>query len=165
VKRTFDLPPTETLFFRGSCRLTSAMFRQLVRNVKDRFRITSCRNAGAGAALHGRSRRQPDPHLTVLAICLGLSPASSRAKHAARALEENGYLLTVAHIDAKCYFEVTGCHSGSDTGFARDLDEHLRARRRRASACWFVLCPQRVLVSGTSCLDRKLRWRPTSVAR
>jgi hypothetical protein len=89
------------------------MFRQPLRNAKERFRLFLSERARRARALRDRLRRQPDridpSSRFVSGFCYGYG------KREARGLELLKEWLSpeqFAQYDAKSYFEVTGCHRG-----------------------------------------------------
>jgi hypothetical protein len=135
------------------------MFRQLLRNVKDRFRLLLLSERGRRArALHDRSRRQPDRIDPSLRFVSGFRHAYFESE--ARGLELLKEWLSpeqFAQYDAKCYFEVTGCHSGKRYrichGTSMNIYELDGAGRPRVGLC-FV--PKGYLVSGDVMLAQKI---------
>ena len=135
------------------------MFRQLLRNVKDRFRLFLLSERGRRArALHDRSRRQPDRIDPSLRFVSGFRHAYFESE--ARGLELLKEWLSpeqFAQYDAKSYFEVTGCHSGKRYrichGTSMNIYELDGAGRPRVGLC-FV--PKGYLVSGDVMLAQKI---------
>jgi hypothetical protein len=89
------------------------MFRQPLRNAKERLRLFLSEHGRRARVLRDRLRRQPDridpSSRFVSDFCYGYG------KREARGLELLKEWLSpeqFAQYDAKSYFEVTGCHSG-----------------------------------------------------
>src|SRR3982074_1605442 len=109
VKRTFD--PTADSAARR--RLTSAMFRQLLRNAKERLRLFLSERGRRARVLRDRLRRSTASSFSPSQFVPGF-------RHGHWAREERGLELLkellspeqFARFVTKSYFEVTGCHSG-----------------------------------------------------
>ena len=135
------------------------MPRQLLRNVKDRFRLFLLSERGRRArALHDRSRRQPDRIDPSLRFVSGFRHAYFESE--ARGLELLKEWLSpeqFAQYDAKCYFEVTGCHSGKryriSHGTAMNIYELDGAGHPCVGLCF---APQGYLVAGDVMLAQKI---------
>src|ERR1700720_1263462 len=134
------------------------MFRQLLRNAKERLRLFLSDRGRRARVLRDRLRRQPDR----------IDPSSrfvpgfryGYGEREARGLELLKEWLSreqFAQYDAKSYFEVTGCHSGKRYrichGTSMNIYELDGAGRPRVGLC-FV--PKGYLVSGDVMLAQKI---------
>jgi hypothetical protein len=89
------------------------MFRQPLRNAKERLRLFLSERGRRARALGDRLRRQPDRIDPSSRFVLGFR--YGYVGREARGLELLKEWLSpeqFAQYDAKSYFEVTGCHSG-----------------------------------------------------
>ena len=143
------------------------MFRQPLRNAKERLRLFLSECGRRARVLRDSLWRPPnriDPSLGfVPGFCYGYWERETRGLEL---LKEWLSPEQFAQYDTKRYFEVTGCHSGKryriSHGASMNIHE-LDGSGRRVLAG--VLRPKVTSSQATSCWHRKLRWRPTSVAR
>ena len=134
------------------------MFRQLLRNAKERLRLFLSERERRALVLRDRLRQLPDR----------IDPSSrfvqsSRygyGEREARGLELLKEWLSpeqFAQYDAKSYFEVTGCHSGKryriSHGTSMNIHELDGAGRPRVGWCF---APKVYLVAGDVMLAQKI---------
>lgn len=134
------------------------MFRQLLRNAKERLRLILSDRGRRARVLRDRLRRQPDR----------IDPSSrfvpgfryGYGEREARGLELLKEWLSpeqFAQYDANSYFEVTGCHSGKryriSHGIAMNIHELDGAGRPRVVWCF---APKGHLVAGDVMLAQKI---------
>src|SRR3982074_2491628 len=106
VKRTFD--PTADSAARR--RLTSAMFRQLLRNAKERLRLFLSERRRRARVLRDRLRQQPDRNNPSSRVDPGfLHSYGAREARGFELLKEWLSPEQLAQYEARSYFEVTGC--------------------------------------------------------
>ena len=132
------------------------MFRQPLRNAKERLRLFLSERGRRARALRDRLRRQPgriDPSFRFF-------PGYGYGEREARGLEllkEWPSPEQFAQYDAKRYFEVTGCHSGKryriSHGTAMNIHELDGAGRPRVGWCF---APKGYLVAGDVMLAQKI---------
>ena len=134
------------------------MFRQPLRNAKERLRLFLSERERPARVLRDRLRRQPDR----------IAPSSrfvpsfrygywEREARGLKLLKEWLSPEQVAQYDAKSYFEVTGCHSGKryriSHGTSMNIHELDGAGRPLAGWCF---APQGHLVAGDVMLAQKI---------
>ena len=135
------------------------MFRQLLRNVKDRFRLLLLSERGRRArALHDRSRRQPDRIDPSLRFVSGFRHAYFESE--ARSLELLKEWLSpeqFAQYDTKNYFEVTGCHSGKRYRISHGTSMNIHELDGAGCPCvGWCFAPKGYLVAGDVMLAQKI---------
>jgi len=142
------------------------MLGQLLRNAKERLRLFLSERGRRARVLRDRLRRQPgriDPSFRFF-------PGYGYGEREARGLELLKEWLTpeqIAQYDAKSYFEVTGCHSGKRYRISHGTSMNIHELDGAPAVRGLVgaLRPKVTSSQAMSCWHRKLRWRPTSVAR
>jgi len=139
-------------------RLTSAMFRQLLRNAKERVRLFLSERGRRARVLRDSLRRQPDRIYPSSRFVPGFRYGYWERE--ARGLELLKEWLSpeqFAQYDAKSYFEVTGCHSGKryriNHGTSMNIHELDGAGRPRVGWCF---APKGYLVAGDVMLAQKI---------
>src|SRR6202795_63142 len=134
------------------------MFRQLLRNAKERLRLFLSDRGRRARVLRDRLRRQPNR----------IDPSSrfvpgfryGYGEREARGLELLKEWLSpeqLAQYDARSYFDVTGCHSGKtyriSHGTSMNIHELDGAGRPRVGWCF---APKGHLVAGDVMLAQKI---------
>jgi hypothetical protein len=135
------------------------MFGQLLCNAKERFRLFLSEYRRRARVLRVSLRREPDRIDPSSGFVPGFRYGCGERE--ARGLELMKEWLSseqFAQYDAKSYFEVTGCHSGKRYRISHGTSMNIHELDG-------VLRPKVISSQATSCWRRKLRWRPTSVAR
>ena len=132
------------------------MFRQLLRNAKERLRLFLSERGRRARVLRYRLRRQPDR----IDPSFRFFPDYGYGEREARGLELLKEWLSSeqsAQYDAKRYFEVIGCHSGKRYRISHGTSMNVReldgAGRPRVGWC-FV--PKGHLVAGDVMLAQKI---------
>jgi hypothetical protein len=134
------------------------MFRQPLRNAKERFRLFLSERARRARALRDRLRRQPDridpSSRFVSGFCYGYG------KREARGLELLKEWLSpeqFAQYDAKSYFEVTGCHSGKRYRISHSTTMNIHELDGAGYPCvGWCFAPKGYLVAGDVMLAQKI---------
>jgi hypothetical protein len=134
------------------------MFRQLLRNAKERLRLFLSERGRRTRVLRDRLRRQPDRTHPSSRFVPGL--LYGYGEREARGLELLKQWLSpeqFAQYDTKSYFEVTGCHSGKryriSHGTSMNIHELDGAGRPRIGWCF---APKGYLVAGDVMLAQKI---------
>src|ERR1700682_529434 len=134
------------------------MFRQLLRNAKERLRLFLSESRRRARVLRDRLRQQPDRANPSARFVPGFL-------HGYGAREARGFELLkqwlspeqFAQYEAKSYFEVTGCHSGKryriSHGTSMNIHELDGAGRPRVGWCF---SPKGHLVAGDVMLAQKI---------
>ena len=133
------------------------MFRQPLRNAKERLRLFLSERGRRARALRDRLRRQPDRIDPSSRFVLGFYGYGEREARGLELLEEWLSPEQFAQYDAKSYFEVTGCHSGKryriSHGNSMNIHELDGAGRPRVGWCF---APKGYLVAGDVMLAQKI---------
>src|SRR3981081_3909284 len=126
------------------------MFRQPLRNAKERLRLFLSECGGRARVLRDSLRRQPNRVDPALRFVRGFR--GGYGEREARGLELLKEWLSpeqFAQYDTKSYFEVTGCHSGKQNrishGTSMNVYELDGAGRPRVGLCF---APKGYLVAG-----------------
>src|SRR5882762_8778667 len=142
------------------------MFKQLLRNAKQRLRLFLSECGRRARVLRDSLRQQPDRIDPSSRFVRGLHYGYWERE--ARGLELLKEWLSperFAQYAAKSYFEVTGCHSGKRYRISHGTSTSTSSTAPAARVLAGVLRPKVTSSQATSCWHRKLRWRPTSVVR
>src|SRR5260370_25300937 len=134
------------------------MFRQLLRNAKERLRLFLSECGHRARVLRDSLRRQPDridqSSRFVPGFCYGYG---ERAARGLQLLKEWLSPEQLAQYIAKKYFDVTGCDSGKryriSHGAAMNIHDLDRAARPRGGCC---LAPKGYLVAAAGMLPQTL---------
>ena len=132
------------------------MFRQPLRNAKERLRLFLSERGRRARALRDRLRRQPDRLDPSSRLVLGFRYGGREAR-GLELLREWLSSEQSAQYDAKSYFEVTGCHSGKryriSHGTSMNIHELDGSGRPRVGWCF---APKGYLVAGDVMLAQKI---------
>jgi hypothetical protein len=134
------------------------MFRQLLRNAKERLRLFLSERGRRARVLRDRLRRQPNridrSSRFVPGFCYGYGEREARGLEL---LKEWLSPEQFAQYDAKSYFEVTGCDSRKryriSHGTSMNIHELDGAGRPRIGLCF---APKGYLVAGDVMLAQKI---------
>src|SRR3981189_3684021 len=134
------------------------MFRQLLRNAKERLRLFLAECGRRARVLLDSLRRQPNRIDPSSRFFQGFRYGYwEREARGLQLLKEWLSPEELAQYDAKSYFEVTGCHSGKryriSHGTSMNIHELDGAGRPLAGWCF---APQRHLVAGDVMLAQKI---------
>jgi hypothetical protein len=134
------------------------MFRQPLRNAKERLRLFLSERGRRARVLRDSLRRQPDridpSSRFVSGFCYGYG------KREARGLELLKEWLSpeqFAQYDAKSYFEVTGCHSGKRYRISHGTSMNIHELDGAGCPCvGWCIAPKGYLVAGDVMLAQKI---------
>jgi len=134
------------------------MFRQLLRNAKERLQLFLSERGRWARVLRDRLRRQPDRIDPSSRFVRGFRYGyGEREERGLELLKEWLSPEQFAQYDAKSYFEVTGCHSGKryriSHGISMNIHELDCAGRPRVGWCF---APKGYLVAGDVMLAQKI---------
>ena len=142
------------------------MFRQLLRNAKQRLRPFLSECGRKARVLRNSARLQPnriDPSaLFVPGFRYGYWEREARGL---KLLKQWLSPEQLAQYDAKSYFKVTGCHSGKRYRISYGTSMSTSSTALAVHVLVGALYRMVIWSRATSCWHKKLRWRPTSVAR
>ena len=134
------------------------MFRQPLRNAKERLRLFLSERGRRARALRDRLRRQPDRIDPSSRFVLGFRYGNWEKE--ARGLELLKEWLSpqqFAQYNAKSYFEVTGCHSGRRYRISHGTSMNIHELDGAGCPCvGWCFAPKGYLVAGDVMLAQKI---------
>jgi hypothetical protein len=134
------------------------MFRQPLRNAKERLRLFLSERGRRARALRDRLRRQPDRIDPSSRFVLGFRYGNWEKE--ARGLELLKEWLSpqqFAQYDAKSYFEVTGCHSGKRYRISHGISMNIHELDGAGCPCvGWCFAPKGYRVAGDVMLAQKI---------
>ena len=132
------------------------MFRQPLRNAKERFRLFLSERGRRARALRDRLRRQPDRIDPSSRLVLGFRYGGREAR-GLELLREWLSSEQSAQYDAKSYFEVTGCHSGKRYRISHGNSMNIHELDGAGHPCvGWCFVPKGYLVAGDVMLAQKI---------
>ena len=132
------------------------MFRQPLRNAKERVRLFLSERGRRARALRDRLRRQPDRIDPSSRLVLGFRYGGREAR-GLELLREWLSSEQSAQYDAKSYFEVTGCHSGKRYRISHGNSMNIHELDGAGHPCvGWCFVPKGYLVAGDVMLAQKI---------
>jgi hypothetical protein len=132
------------------------MFRQALRNAKERLRLFLSERGRRARALRDRLRRQPDRIDPSSRLVLGFRYGGREAR-GLELLKEWLSSEQSAQYDAKSYFEVTGCHSGKRYRISHGNSMNIHELDGAGHPCvGWCFVPKGYLVAGDVMLAQKI---------
>ena len=132
------------------------MFRQPLRNAKERLRLFLSERGRRARALRDRLRRQPDRIDPSSRLVLGFRYGGREAR-GLELLREWLSSEQSAQYDAKSYFEVTGCHSGKRYRISHGNSMNIHELDGAGHPCvGWCFVPKGYLVAGDVMLAQKI---------
>ena len=132
------------------------MFRQPLRNAKERLRLFLSERGRRARALRDRLRRQPDRIDPSSRLVLGFRYGGREAR-GLELLKEWLSSEQSAQYDAKSYFEVTGCHSGKRYRISHGNSMNIHELDGAGHPCvGWCFVPKGYLVAGDVMLAQKI---------
>jgi len=132
------------------------MFRQPLRNAKERLRLFLSGRGRRARALRDRLRRQPDRIDLSSRLVLGFRYGGREAR-GLELLKEWLSSEQSAQYDAKSYFEVTGCHSGKRYRISHGNSMNIHELDGAGHPCvGWCFVPKGYLVAGDVMLAQKI---------
>jgi hypothetical protein len=134
------------------------MLRQLLRNAKERSRLFLSERGRRARALADRLRRQPDRIDPSSRFVLGFRYGYvGREARGLELLKEWLSAEQFAQYDAKCYFEVTGSHSGKRYRINHGTSMNIHELDGAGHPCvGWCFAPKGYLVAGDVMLAQKI---------
>jgi hypothetical protein len=133
------------------------MFRQPLRNAKERLRLFLSERGRRARALRDRLRRQPDRIDPSSRFVLGFRYRGEREARGLELLKEWLSSEQSAQYDAKSYFEVIGCHSGKRYRISHGNSMNIHELDGAGHPCvGWCFVPKGYLVAGDVMLAQKI---------